>query len=76
MSVNDGFGILVGFAVIGGILLGEIRWRQMKRKPVVERTAKRVRRRKDDDESEFEPDDIDHDVDEMPDDSLIYDIFN
>jgi len=28
MSVNDSLGILIGFAVIGGIILGEIRSRQ------------------------------------------------
>ena len=83
MSVNDGFGILVAFSVIGGIILGEIRWRQIKNKPVVEepkrrtKKAKRVRKRKEkDDTSEFESDDIDRDVDESPDDSLIYDLFN
>ena len=77
MSVNDGFGLLVAFSVVAGIALGEIRWRQIKNKPVVEKRAKRVKKRRvKDDSNSFESDDIDRDVDEMPDDSLIYDVFN
>lgn len=74
MSVNvmDGFGLLFSFAVIAGAILGILRsYYQFKQErsykmPIMEN----------EDNGEFESDDIDRDVDEMPDDSLIYDIFN
>lgn len=75
MSANDGLGLLIGFAVIGGIILGELRSR--KKQPIEIKSEKHRKKPKvEDDSSEFESDDIDKDVDEMPDDSLIYDMFN
>lgn len=75
MSVNDGVGILIGFAVVAGVVLGEIRWRKIKNKPV-EQPKRAKKPRVEDNSNSFEPDDIDKDVDESPDDSLICDIFN
>jgi hypothetical protein len=75
MTEGDGLGIIVFFTFIAGIILGELKSRT-KPKPINGKAKHRKKRRVDDDLNEFESDDIDADVDEMPDDSLIYDIFN
>ena len=64
--MNDGFGILIAFCVLFGIILGYINTHRNQQQKPIEISN----------DSEFDTDDIDREVDEMPDDSLIYEIFN
>ncbi len=66
--MNDGFGFMLGVLVLLGILHGYLKTHS--KKPMLSDTAPICT------DSEFDSDDIDKDVDEMPDDSLIYDVFN
>jgi hypothetical protein len=67
--VNDGFGFLLGVLFLLGIAYGIIKNRN--KKPMLSHNDKPIL----DDIEEFDSDDIDREVDEQPDDSLIYDIF-
>jgi hypothetical protein len=67
--MNDGFGILIAFCVLFGIIHGYLKTHG--KKPMLA-DNKPIHT----DLEEFDSDDIDREVDEMPDDSLIYDIFN
>jgi hypothetical protein len=68
--MNDGFGFMLAVLVLLGIAWGIIK--NQNKKPIVSSNSKPIK----DDFEEFDPTDIDREVDEMPDDSLIYDIFN
>jgi hypothetical protein len=64
--LNDGFGVLIAFCILFGIIHGYLKTHQKQQPNPTEINE----------DSEFDIDDIDRDIDEMPDDSLIYDIFN
>ena len=49
MSASDGFGILMLFTFFAGIALGEIRWRQIKNKPIDKPVKHRKKRKEKDD---------------------------
>jgi hypothetical protein len=34
MSAGDGFGVIICFTVVAGILIGELHWQRIKNKPV------------------------------------------
>jgi hypothetical protein len=68
--MNDGFGVLIALCVAIGLIHGYLKTHS--KKPLVSDNSKPTCA----DYEEFDSDDVDRDVDEMPDDSLIYDIFN
>jgi hypothetical protein len=73
MSVNvmDGFGILFSFSVIAGVILGLLRsYYHFKQERSYKMPIMKNRNN-----GEFEKGDMDKEIDEMPDDSLIYDLF-
>ncbi len=73
MSINvmDGFGLLFGFSILLGVVLGLLRsYYHFQQERSYQMPIETVSN------SEFEKGDMDKDVDEMPDDSLLYDLFD
>ena len=72
VNVMDGFGLLFSFAIVVGVILGLLRsyYHFQQEQTHYQMPIETVSN------SEFEKGDMDSEVDEMPDDSLIYDIFN